>query len=214
MWLICWNQQDFACAEDHFTVIEDEFQFPGNDPRVLLIDMRMARDNGATLQDELRNSRVLAGNHLSRELVAQLFHFDSVPRSFLQFTHEFLLRVPVSPYSAETASDRPDMVPGNADGVNSILFDGQVGGQSSVKMHRFGMTHEGRRMAAQPNVAGIARLLYVAAGAALVAWGLWGADQGWTQWAWLLLGGIVLVLGMIAYSPLHALFGTKDQKAS
>jgi hypothetical protein len=69
-------------------------------------------------------------------------------------------------------------------------------------------------MAAQPNVAGMARLLYVVGGAGLASWGLWGADQGWTQWAWLFLGGVVLVLGVIGYSPLHALFGAKDQKAS
>jgi hypothetical protein len=69
-------------------------------------------------------------------------------------------------------------------------------------------------MAAQPNVAGLARLLYVVVGAALAGWGLWGADQGWTQWAWLLLGGVALVLGIIGYSPLHALFGENNQKAS
>ena len=69
-------------------------------------------------------------------------------------------------------------------------------------------------MGAQPNVAGMARLLYVVAGAALASWGLWGADQGWTQWTWLVLGGVVLVLGIIGYSPLHALFGTNDPKAS
>ena len=56
----------------------------------------------------------------------------------------------------------------------------------------------------------MARLLYVAAGAALASWGLWGADQGWTQWTWLLLGGVALVFGIIGYSPLHALFGAKD----
>ena len=50
-------------------------------------------------------------------------------------------------------------------------------------------------MAAEPNVAGMARLLYIVAGAALASWGLWGADQGWTQWAWLALGGALLVLG-------------------
>jgi DUF2892 family protein len=69
-------------------------------------------------------------------------------------------------------------------------------------------------MAAQPNIAGMARLLYVVAGVALASWGLWGADQGWTQWAWLALGGVVLVLGIIGYSPLHSLFGARDQKAS
>ena len=69
-------------------------------------------------------------------------------------------------------------------------------------------------MAAQPNVAGMARLLYVVAGAGLASWGLWGANQGWTRWAWLLFGGIVLVLGMIGYSPLHAWIQTKDRKAN
>ncbi len=69
-------------------------------------------------------------------------------------------------------------------------------------------------MAAEPNVAGVARILYVAAGAAMASWGLWGADQGWTQWSWLALGGALLVLGVIGYSPLHALFANKNRKAS
>jgi Protein of unknown function (DUF2892) len=60
----------------------------------------------------------------------------------------------------------------------------------------------------------MARLLYVVGGAALAGWGLWGAGEGWARWIWLLLGGAVLVLGIIGYSPLHAWFGTKDQKAS
>jgi hypothetical protein len=68
-------------------------------------------------------------------------------------------------------------------------------------------------MAAEPNVTGMARLLYLLAGAAVASWGWWGADQGWTQWAWLVLGGALLVLGLIGYSPLHALFVTKHQKA-
>jgi hypothetical protein len=69
-------------------------------------------------------------------------------------------------------------------------------------------------MAAEPNVAGVARLLYLVVGAAVVSWGLWGADQGWTQWAWLALGGALLVLGLIGYSPFHAWFAKKPQKAS
>lgn len=69
-------------------------------------------------------------------------------------------------------------------------------------------------MAAEPNVAGIARLIYVVAGIAAASWGLWGADQGWTQWTWLTLGGAALVLGLIGYSPLHAIFRPKDQKVS
>jgi DUF2892 family protein len=69
-------------------------------------------------------------------------------------------------------------------------------------------------MAAQPNVMGIARLLYIVAGLGVASWGLWGADQGWTQWTWLVLGGVVLVLGIIGFSPLHAWFARKDQQAS
>ena len=68
-------------------------------------------------------------------------------------------------------------------------------------------------MAAEPNVAGMSRLLYLVAGAAVACWGLWGADQGWTQWSWLGLGGVLLVLGLIGYSPVHALLGNKHQKA-
>jgi hypothetical protein len=69
-------------------------------------------------------------------------------------------------------------------------------------------------MAAEPNVAGVARLLYVVAGAAVASWGLWGADQGWTQWTWLALGGALLVLGVIGYSPLHAFLAKRHEKAS
>ena len=69
-------------------------------------------------------------------------------------------------------------------------------------------------MAAEPNVAGMARLLYLVVGAAVASWGLWGADQGWTQWSWLALGGMLLVLGLIGYSPLHVWLAKKHQKAS
>jgi len=65
-------------------------------------------------------------------------------------------------------------------------------------------------MAAEPNIAGMARLLYVVAGAAVASWALWGADQGWTQWAWLTLGGVILILAAIGYSPFHAWFGRKS----
>jgi hypothetical protein len=69
-------------------------------------------------------------------------------------------------------------------------------------------------MAAEPNVSGMARLIYVVAGAAVASWGLWGADQGWTQWTWLAVGGALLVLGIIGYSPLHAVMMKKQQRAS
>lgn len=69
-------------------------------------------------------------------------------------------------------------------------------------------------MAVESNLKGMARLLYLIAGAAFISWGLWGADQGWTQWAWLALGGAILILGLIGYSPLHSLFAKHNQKAS
>jgi hypothetical protein len=75
-------------------------------------------------------------------------------------------------------------------------------------------SERGQDMAAEPNVAGTARLLYIVAGAAVASWGLWGAGQGWTRWTWLALGGVLLVLGLIGYSPLHALLEKKVQKAS
>jgi hypothetical protein len=69
-------------------------------------------------------------------------------------------------------------------------------------------------MAAESNVAGIARLIYVVAGAVFASWGLWGADAGWTQWSWLALGGLLSVLGLIGYSPVHALLANKTPKAN
>ncbi len=68
-------------------------------------------------------------------------------------------------------------------------------------------------MSAQPNAGGLARFVYVVAGASIAGWGLWGADQGWTRWVWLGLGGTLAVLGIIGYSPLHAAFGAKNPKA-
>jgi hypothetical protein len=65
-------------------------------------------------------------------------------------------------------------------------------------------------MAAEPNIRGISRLLYLVAGAGVVSWGLWGADQGWTQWVWLTIGGVILILGTIGYSPIHSLFASKS----
>jgi len=69
-------------------------------------------------------------------------------------------------------------------------------------------------MPAEPKVSGMARLLYVVGGAAFASWGLWGANQGWTQWTWLVLGGALLVLGLIGYSPLHAWFSKSSAKAN
>jgi Inner membrane protein YgaP-like, transmembrane domain len=65
-------------------------------------------------------------------------------------------------------------------------------------------------MAAEPNITGMARLLYIVAGVGVASWGLWGAAPGWTQVTWLVLGGVVLVLGLIGFSPLHAWFARKE----
>jgi hypothetical protein len=75
-------------------------------------------------------------------------------------------------------------------------------------------SERGQHMAAEPNITGMARLLYVVAGVGLASWGLWGADEGWTQWAWLTLGGIVLILGAIGYSPIHAWLRRRNEKAA
>jgi Inner membrane protein YgaP-like, transmembrane domain len=69
-------------------------------------------------------------------------------------------------------------------------------------------------MPAEPNIGGIARLSTVVAGAAMAGWALWGADPGWTQWSWLALGGVFLVLGLIGYSPVNAFFLKKTPKAN
>lgn len=82
------------------------------------------------------------------------------------------------------------------------------------KLYRVELTEKGQAMAAQSNIAGMARLLYLVGGVALASWGLWGADQGWTQWTWLVVGGVILVLGIIGYSPIHAWLGKREQKAA
>ncbi|HWF12260.1 MAG TPA: YgaP-like transmembrane domain [Candidatus Acidoferrales bacterium] len=69
-------------------------------------------------------------------------------------------------------------------------------------------------MLAETNVSGTARALYLVIGAAFAIWGLWGADQGWTQWIWLTLGGLLLVLGIIGYSPVHSILAKNHQKAN
>jgi hypothetical protein len=68
-------------------------------------------------------------------------------------------------------------------------------------------------MPAEANVSGMARVLYLAGGAALCVWGLWGAGQGWTQWTWMAAGGVLLILGLIGYSPLHAILSNQKKKA-
>lgn len=54
-------------------------------------------------------------------------------------------------------------------------------------------------MAALPNLSGMARTEYVLAGAALAAWGLFGADAGWAKIAFLVAGGVLIVEGLIGF---------------
>ena len=68
-------------------------------------------------------------------------------------------------------------------------------------------------MPAESNVSSMERVLYLAGGAACSSWGLWGADQGWSQWSWLAVGGLLLVLGLIGYSPAHAIVSKNQKKA-
>jgi len=68
----------------------------------------------------------------------------------------------------------------------------------------------GQSMAAESNISGMARLLYIAGGVGVASWGLWGADPGWTMWTWIVLGGCILVLGLIGYSPIHAFLLKKE----
>jgi hypothetical protein len=69
-------------------------------------------------------------------------------------------------------------------------------------------------MPAESNVSGAPRALYLIGGIAFSIWGLWGADQGWTQWTRLAVGGLLLVLGLIGYSPVHSILAKKNQKAN
>jgi hypothetical protein len=69
-------------------------------------------------------------------------------------------------------------------------------------------------MAAEPNVVGVARLLYLMGGADVASWGLWGTGQGWAQRSWLGLGGAQLFLRVIGNPPLNAWLAKKHQKAN
>ncbi len=52
-------------------------------------------------------------------------------------------------------------------------------------------------MAALPNLGGMSRTGYVAAGVALACWGLFGAGAGWARILWAVLGGALVVEGLI-----------------
>jgi fatty acid desaturase len=58
---------------------------------------------------------------------------------------------------------------------------------------------ETRSMAALPNLGGMSRAGYVVAGIALAAWGLFGANAGWVEVLWLVVGGTLIVEGVIGF---------------
>ncbi len=69
-------------------------------------------------------------------------------------------------------------------------------------------------MPAESNVSGMARVFYIAAGLHCPA-GAYGArTRAGRNGRGCSLGGVLLTLGLIGYSPVHALIVQKQQKAS
>jgi hypothetical protein len=68
-------------------------------------------------------------------------------------------------------------------------------------------------MSTESNATGMARIGYLIIGLAAAGWAIWGGGADWMKWTALVIGGILLVLAIIGYSPVHAMFGAKGQKA-
>jgi hypothetical protein len=62
-------------------------------------------------------------------------------------------------------------------------------------------------MAVEPNLAGGLRLLYVAVGIGLMAWGFFGAESDWLRIGIPILGAIVLFEGVIGFCLVRWLLG-------
>ena len=54
-------------------------------------------------------------------------------------------------------------------------------------------------MPAQPNIGAMHRLVYVAGGVVLLAWGFFFIDTGWLKWAMPLGGAGMIIEGTIGY---------------
>ncbi len=67
-------------------------------------------------------------------------------------------------------------------------------------------------MALQPNLNGIPRFGYVAAGLGMMGWGFFFASPGLAHAAWPIAGALVLTAGLIGYCPVVALFGPSVKK--
>jgi hypothetical protein len=72
-----------------------------------------------------------------------------------------------------------------------------------------GETSKTLAMPATPNVGGIGRALYIILGASVALYGLFGAEAAWLRFSAMVLGGALILEGLIGYSLLHALFGSK-----
>lgn len=62
-------------------------------------------------------------------------------------------------------------------------------------------------MAAEPNLQGLARGAYTAAGALLVGYGFFGVEAEWARYLLPSLGGVLLIEGLIGYSLAAAMLG-------
>ena len=62
-------------------------------------------------------------------------------------------------------------------------------------------------MPAGTNLSGGLRLLYIVVGLGLMAWGFYGADNGWMRSVLPILGAVVLLEGVVAFCPIRKMLG-------
>jgi hypothetical protein len=74
-------------------------------------------------------------------------------------------------------------------------------------------TAAGAIMALQPNLNGMPRFVYVAAGLVMMAGGFFFSDPGFWHFAWPILGASVLIAGIIGFCPLMAVLGLGGKKS-
>lgn len=71
---------------------------------------------------------------------------------------------------------------------------------------------EANYMPAEPNLSAAARVLYVALGLSLMAWGFWGTDTAWVRLLLPLIGAVLLVEGLIGFCVACAALGLGRKK--
>lgn len=62
-------------------------------------------------------------------------------------------------------------------------------------------------MAAGTNLSGGLRFFYIVVGAALMAWGFYGTNGGWTRYTLSIFGALILLFGLIAFCPIRKMLG-------